>query len=669
MRFNIGVKLGLSAAVGVLLAGGLIAAQLKSGQDVEAASDAARAQSEILTLALRATTAVRKLESNTKDMLLSYKLSDINDLSGTIPIDVGAAKIDLSRAVKLAQAPDNAKRLKDLSDDITRYGTAAEEIANEHMAAVAKLKELNDLSAAWDKLYRSAKPDLATGGEAAIGAIRTVDGYFRGSSGSVWRFVATGDKGSLASVDFAVKGNRVTLSNVRSAVSATKAADRITEFEKIFDDYDKVLRELIVHQDAKTKIAREQAEPAAAAALGLAEASVAAAREQSVASAQAADAAIARSTSLMLALTGGLILVLLGSALYAAFWIARPIALITKAMEKIAKGDLETPIPYEKRSDELGEQAHVLAIFRDDLAETERMREEQARLEAEMAEQRKRDMHELANRFEGAVGEIVEMVSSAAAELEAAAQTLTATAEETTAQAAAVAAAAEEAATNVQTVAAAVEELASSSAEIGNQVSYSTSVTAQAVSEADSTNSRMGGLKSAAEQVGAIVGMIGDIAAQTNLLALNATIESARAGEAGRGFAVVAQEVKSLAEQTTKATSQISGQISGIQGSTGEAVTAITSVGRTISEINQVAAAIGAAVEQQNATTAEIARNVQQAAQGTQEVTRNITGVTHAAQASSSASVQVLSSAGKLNRQASNLRLEVENFLTTVRAT
>ncbi|SHO64904.1 Methyl-accepting chemotaxis protein [Pseudoxanthobacter soli DSM 19599] len=668
MRFNIGVKLGLSAAVGVLLAGGLIAAQIKAGQDVEAASEAARAQSEILTLALRATTAVRKLESNTKDMLLSYKLSDINDLSGTIPIDVGAAKIDLSRAVKLTQLPENAKRLRDLSDDITRYGTAAEEIATEHMAAVVKLKELSDLSAAWDKLYRSAKPDLATGGEAAVGAIRTVDGYFRGSSGAVWRFVATGDKGSLASVDFAVKGNRVTLSNVRSAVSATKAADRITEFEKIFDDYDKVLRELIVHQDAKTKIAREQAEPAAAAALGLAEAAVSVARERSVTATKAADAAIARSTSLLLALTGGLILVLLGSALYAAFWIARPIALITKAMEKIAKGDLATPIPYEKRSDELGEQAHVLAIFRDDLAETERMREEQARLEAEMAEQRKRDMHELANRFEGAVGEIVEMVSSAAAELEAAAQTLTATAEETTAQAAAVAAAAEQAATNVQTVAAAVEELASSSAEIGNQVSYSTSVTAQAVSEADSTNSRMGGLKSAAEQVGAIVGMIGDIAAQTNLLALNATIESARAGEAGRGFAVVAQEVKSLAEQTSKATSQISGQISGIQGSTGEAVTAITSVGRTISEINQVAAAIGAAVEQQNATTAEIARNVQQAAQGTQEVTRNITGVTQAAQASSSASVQVLSSAGKLNRQASNLRLEVENFLTTVRA-
>ena len=348
--------------------------------------------------------------------------------------------------------------------------------------------------------------------------------------------------------------------------------------------------------------------------------------------------------------------------------VTSPLRRITAAMQAISNDRLDTEIPFGERKNEIGDIARTLRVFRDGLAEAKRLREETARLEVEAAAKRKADMLALAEQFETAVGKIVEMVSSAATELQAAAQSLTATSEETAAQAAAVAAAAEEAATNVQTVAAAVEELAASASEIGQQVSQSTIVASRAVGEAGETNSRMTSLRSDADKIGAIVGLIGDIAAQTNLLALNATIESARAGEAGKGFAVVAQEVKSLAEQTSKATAEISAQIGGMQGSTEDAVMAISNVGRTIGDINGIAAAIVAAVEEQGATTAAVARNVQQAAQGTNEVTTNIAAVLQAAEVSSSAATQVLSSASELARQSETLRGEVRKFVDYVRA-
>jgi methyl-accepting chemotaxis protein len=210
--------------------------------------------------------------------------------------------------------------------------------------------------------------------------------------------------------------------------------------------------------------------------------------------------------------------------------------------------------------------------------------------------------------------------------------------------------------------------LSSSVAEIGRQVTQSTEIAGQAVAEANRTNVTVQGLSAAAQKIGDVVKLISDIASQTNLLALNATIEAARAGDAGRGFAVVASEVKSLANQTAKATEEISAQVAAMQGATADAVQAIEGIGRTIGSINEIASVISIAVDQQGAATREIARNVQEAAQGTGQVSSNISGVNQAADKTGSAASKVLSSAEQLSGQAATLRADVDRFLANIRA-
>jgi methyl-accepting chemotaxis protein len=349
--------------------------------------------------------------------------------------------------------------------------------------------------------------------------------------------------------------------------------------------------------------------------------------------------------------------------------IVNPLSGLTSGMQELAGGNFGVVLPGLDRKDEVGDMAQAVETFKVK-AEEKARQEAEAKIKQDQiaAKQRKADMLKLADQFEGAVGEIIETVSSASTELEASANTLTATAARAQEVTTMVAAASEEASTNVQSVASATEELSSSVNEISRQVQESARMANEAVSQARKTNDRVGELSKAAARIGDVVELINTIAGQTNLLALNATIEAARAGEAGRGFAVVASEVKALAEQTAKATGEIGQQVTGIQAATQESVGAIKEISGTIEKLSEISATIASAVEEQGAATQEISRNVQQAAQGTQRVSSNIVDVQRGASETGSASSQVLSAAQSLSGDSNRLKLEVGKFLNTVRA-
>ena len=349
--------------------------------------------------------------------------------------------------------------------------------------------------------------------------------------------------------------------------------------------------------------------------------------------------------------------------------ISRPVVAMSRAMRELAAGNFEVQLPGLERRDEVGQMARATEEFKvQAIAKAERETSEREEKTRELAIARRAELHNLAESFEVAVGNIVENVGSASAELENSAAVLTNSSVATQELSTVVAAASEETSTNVQSVASATEEMASSVNEIGRQVANSNRIANDAVVQAQKTDARIAELSDAANRIGDVTKLITTIAEQTNLLALNATIEAARAGDAGRGFAVVAQEVKALATQTAKATSEISSQIAGMQAATQDSVLAIKEISGTIGRVSEIAAAIAAAVEEQGTATQEIARNVQQAALGSTQVANSIADVNRGASEIGSASSQVLTNAQLLSSENKQLKAEVGKFLATVRS-
>ena len=349
--------------------------------------------------------------------------------------------------------------------------------------------------------------------------------------------------------------------------------------------------------------------------------------------------------------------------------ISRPVVAMSKAMRELAVGNFDVQLPGLDRRDEVGQMARAVEEFKvQAIAKAERDTAEREEKNRELAAARRTELHNLAESFEAAVGSIIENVGAASGELENSAVILTNSSTAAQELSTVVAAASEETSSNVQSVASATEEMASSINEIGRQVADSNRIANEAVEQAGKTDGRIAELSLAANRIGDVTKLITTIAEQTNLLALNATIEAARAGDAGRGFAVVAQEVKALASQTAKATSEIATQIAGMQAATQDSVVAIKEIYGTIGQVSEIAGAIAAAIEQQGAATQEIARNVQQAAVGSTQVATSIADVNRGAGDTGSASAQVLASAQMLSNENKRLKAEVVKFLATVRA-
>jgi methyl-accepting chemotaxis protein len=371
--------------------------------------------------------------------------------------------------------------------------------------------------------------------------------------------------------------------------------------------------------------------------------------------------------SAIVAAAGAVLLIVPLLGLFIHRLVARPITHMTSAMKRVADGDTEVAVPEQHRRDEIGEMAKAVQVFKLNMMKTDKLVAEQV-AEHEIKDRRAAHLESLVQNFEAKATQLVAVLASAAAGLQATAESMSGIAGETSQRIEAVVAVADDASSRVQTVSSAGEALSSSVGEIGKQVHKSATVARQAVDEAMRTDGVVQALASGAQKIGEIVGLISSIAGQTNLLALNATIEAARAGDSGKGFAVVASEVKNLANQTARATEDIGAQINQMQIATKEAVQAIQGITRTIGEISEIATTIAAAVEEQGAATAEITRNVQQTAAGIRDVTTNIEGVNQSAGETGSAATQVLGAASELSRQAGQLSDEVQTFVAEIRA-
>jgi methyl-accepting chemotaxis protein len=670
---RIGNKLGLAGAVGVLLAIGMVANQIMTESAVTAANDRAARSQKVADTSLEAHLELRKIQLAARDIRLARTPADVEKTVADLQRHKAAMAKDIEAALETAKMSATQDRLQKTKALMEGFTAAVEDLAKAQITLLAQIDKRSAVSDEWTKAVAAqlgspamAKLDnrleierLLFQADARVSTLRA----------AAWKLGATGDANLVTEMGKTEASLKDVFNKLRGEADDRELLVVVSNLSSIVKRFLAANEEAVKTEQVKNDIIINRTTKSAADAADLMEATVENSKKNAQTSKEevVAETAQANRISLIMALV--VVVSLIGSVVFSFLGVARPMTRLNGALGKMAGGDLDVEIPGAGRGDEIGDLAKTVTVIREN-AEHKAREEAETKINQDQvaAQRRKAEMIKLADDFEGAVGKIVETVSSASTELEASAGTLTATAERAQELTTMVAAASEEASTNVQSVASSTEEMASSITEIGRQVQESARMANEAVDQARTTNDRVSELSKAAARIGAVVELINTIAEQTNLLALNATIEAARAGDAGRGFAVVASEVKALAEQTSKATGEIGQQITGIQAATEESVGAIQAISTTIEKLSEISSTIAAAVEEQGAATQEISRNVQQAARGTQQVSANITDVQRGAGETGTASSQVLSSAQSLSSDSGRLKREVGKFLNSVRA-
>ena len=671
-KIRIGIKVGSSALVGLVLVAGMVWNQARVNRLTQDLISQAALSRNLQQAALEAKVRLNELISIDRDLRLAKTASDVNVVLQHLKSRAADANSSYDSAAALSTQDEDRQFLTKAKAAFNSYIATADEIAGVQYEIIElrnrQLAETQAWSTKFDALINGAALASASNRHALESNLQQANSEFMRAGSISWSRFVRSDSTQMDSIFSALRMASLLLDESHSMMRNSEAQATIGDLSKFPARYKLVVDALTNAVQRQTDLLLQRAAPARDEASDMMGLVAIGADQRAEALADLTVTELSYSEWINLIVGALVITVMFSVAIASTLTVGRPIRRIAQVLMQLAGGRNEVEIPYLRRQDEVGDAARAAGVFRDNIVRMQELEVEQKRTVAEAARTRREQTDNLADEFEQAVGAIVLTVSRTAEELQGTAKSLTQTADGTYHLANSVAVVAADASKNVRSVAVASDQLALSIAEIGQQAEQSRQIANEAVRSAATTDARIAQMSKVANRIDHVLNLITDIAEQTNLLALNATIEAARAGEAGRGFAVVASEVKSLAGQTAKATEEIAAQIADIQSVTKDSIAAIQDIVSVIERVAGIAAVITSAVEEQHAATREIAYNVQEAAQGTDNVTEKIKKLEADASETGTAANWVFSFASQLAAEGSGLKVQVDTFLRTVRA-